>query len=339
MQLQLKRVRRLFTVTIIGLCVASMLSLLTVLYWTSTVSFGQQTSPGQLQSLTANSPAVSKYLQEQKASEAHWISLAGLIKNDQQKSLARAALVSALPLVLASALLGYLLARFLLRPVALAYESQERFLQDAAHELRNPLATMSAVLQQARSKLSIDDKVKSTFEVLDRQTDHMVRINEDLLFLERTQKRDAPKIDAAELLRDVADTLQPLANKKKAKLVIKTVPAQMAIHPDDFVSLARNLIDNAIKYSPDDKPSRIKVSLERGNRGVTLRVADQGIGIPAAELPHIGERFYRASNVARRDGSGLGFAIIRKVANDYNAQVDIDSKPDSGTAVSVSFRS
>ncbi len=339
MEQRLNRVRRLFTVTIVGLCVASMLSLLGVLYITSSSGTFHKTSTSELNSLTKGYPAVATYLREQKKSEAHFITIATLVKNDQQSLLTRAALLAALPLLVASAALGYFLARFLLRPVAEAYGSQQRFLQDAAHELRNPLATMSAVLQQARSGQPTDSQ--ASLDILERQTDHMVHINEDLLFLERSRTQAAPQTDIAELLRDVAETMQPLASQRGVKLTVKADPVLIAMHPDDFVCLARNLTDNAIKYSRDvsrGKQPRVKLELQRSARSVVMRVSDNGIGIPTEELEHIGKRFYRAANVGRRDGSGLGFAIIRKVATDYNAAVEIASTPGKGTNVSVTFK-
>lgn len=345
MQQSINRVRRLFTITIVGLCVASMVSLLAVLYITSSIGFSDRTSPGDLAALTEGYPAVANYLQEQKQSEAHFVTLANLIKSDQQQLLGRTALMVAVPLLLASAVLGYLLARFLLLPVAEAYASQERFLQDAAHELRNPLATMSAVIQQARQTPSTTGKNKASpidtdaqLAVLERQTNHMVRINEDLLFLERKKQRTVNAIDVAELLQDVVDTMRPLANQSQVKVTVKALSAKLAIDPDDFISMSRNLLENAIKYSKDGTPGKVVASLEDTPRTLTLRVKDFGVGIPQDEIAHIGKRFYRAANVARREGTGLGFAIVCKIARDYNADVHIASNVGKGTIVSVTFK-
>ncbi len=335
MQHSIARVRRLFTVTIVGLCVASMASLLLVLYVASGISFSDTTSPQELTSLTKDYPAVAEYLRDQKKSEAHFITLANLIKDDQQQLLGKTALLATIPVLLASAVLGYFLARYLLGPVAEAYASQERFLQDAAHELRNPLATMSAAIQQARQPGA---DVSKQLAVLERQTNHLVHINEDLLFLERNQQREATPIDITELLRDVAETMQPLANKRNSKVLVKGKTALLAMHPDDFVSLARNLLENAVKYSKETTHGRVVASVVQTVRTTSLTVTDSGIGIPPTEIPHIGKRFYRATNVARREGNGLGFAIISKVAADYKADVKIDSVLGKGTTVTVTFK-
>ncbi len=337
MQQRVDRIRRLFTVSIVGLCIASMLSLLLVLYISSAIGFSETTSPEELESLVAGYPAVANYLEEQKDSQAHFITLGNLIKDDQQQMLGRAALMAAVPLLLASALLGYLLARYLLRPVTESYDSQERFLQDAAHELRNPLATMSAVIQQARQSGNKEDAA-AQLDILERQTEHLVRMNEDLLFLERKNNRSAEPIDVSELLRDVAETLQADAHKKGVKIKVIGENVTLAIHPDDFICLARNIIENAIKYSKENVSGIVTASIVMKSKTVVLRIDDQGIGIPVSELPRIGERFYRAGNVARRPGTGLGFAIVRKVAADYNADVKIESTPNKGTTVIVLFK-
>lgn len=338
MQERIKRVRRLFTVTIVGLCVASMASLLGVLYVTETISFSRQTSPEELARITADYPAVAAYLQDQKQSEAHFITLANLVKSDQQQLLGQSALVAALPLLLAAAILGYLLARYLLRPVSEAYASQERFLQDAAHELRNPLATMSAVIQQARqggAKADADEQLA----ILERQTNQLVHINEDLLFLERKTKRTPMPLNVTDLLRDVIESLQPMALKHRVDVKMQGGDVELAISADDFVCLARNLIENAIKYLDASKSPRVIVSIDQTPRQTVLTVDDNGIGIPESELAKIGERFYRANNVGRTMGTGLGFAIVRKVAADNRAEVAITSALGKGTRVSITFKS
>lgn len=337
MQERIKQVRRLFTITIVGLCVASLASLLGVLYVTETISFSHETSPQELAKITADYPAVAAYLQDQKKSEAHFITLANLVKSDQQQLLGRSAILAGLPVLLAAAILGYLLARFLLRPVSEAYASQERFLQDAAHELRNPLATMSAVIQQTR-QAGADNAIDGKLAILERQTNQLVRINEDLLFLERKTTASVGTINVAELLGDVIESLQPMAHQYRVQLEMKGGDIQLAISSDDFVCLARNLIENAIKYRDAGKSAYVKVTVEQALRQMVLTVEDNGIGIPESELAKIGERFFRAGNVGRTAGTGLGFAIAQKVAADNKAEIQIQSVLGKGTTVRVVFK-
>lgn len=341
MEQRIRRIRRIFTWSIVGLCVVSMVALLGTLYITSSISFEKSTSGTQLESLTAGYPAVAAYLQEQKQSEAHFITIADLVKQDQQQLLGRAAILVALPLLVASGILGYLLARYLLRPVEQTYASQERFLQDAAHELRNPLATMSAVIQQARQPSNPEKNMRSSLAMLERQTNHLVRINEDLLFLESRRQEAKEPVAVDELLHDVAETVQPQAAARNVRLRISipTVPVTLAVSKKDFICLVRNLLENGIKYSSDNRKSTVTVTLDHQPKHTTLTVKDNGIGVTAADLPHLGQRFYRGSNVTRREGTGLGLAIVYKVAATYDATVAIDSTEGKGTSVSVTFRS
>jgi signal transduction histidine kinase len=339
MEQRIKRVRRLFTFSIVGLCVASMALLLGILYITSSISFDKSTSAGQLESLTADYPAVAAYLEQEKKSEAHFITIANLVKQDQQQLLGRAALLVALPLLCISGLLGYILARYLLQPVNDTFASQERFLQDAAHELRNPLATMSAVIQQARhSKTSTD--IEKSLGIVERQTNHLVRINEDLLFLESRHQTDEPPINAGDLLRDVTETLQPLASAQTIRIKV-TIPKDgivLAVRKKDFICLVRNLLENAIKYSANSKKRTVTLSLAKDPKHTILTIKDNGIGIASQDLPHMGQRFYRGQNVGRHEGNGLGLAIVYKVAAAYGAEVQIQSTEGVGTTVRVTFR-
>ncbi len=340
MKAKLLATRRLFVVSIISLVTATVLVLSGALYAVNVVRIHTNVSSTKIHELTRDYPAVADYLVSQKKSEAHFVTIANLVKADQQRLLGRALLLAIVPVLVLASLTGYFLARRLLAPVDDAFASKERFLQDAAHEMRNPLAAMLAVVQQARDKnLTKDDQAKA-LATLERQTGQLVKLNEDLLLLERVRDaRDSKLLDVSELLLDVVDSMQPQAKAHKLKILRSVEPHVRArIKDADFVCMARNIIENAIKYSKKDS-QRVKVALKKTKYGVLLSVVDNGIGIPMAEHNRIGERFFRAKNVGKIGGTGLGLAIVDALVSSYDGKLDIQSRPGKGTVVTILLRS
>jgi signal transduction histidine kinase len=215
-----------------------------------------------------------------------------------------------------------------MKPVKDAYDSQERFIQDAAHELRNPLAAMTIALQNAGPAKQKDPLVK-TFT---RQTKRLITINEDLLFLERRNKQNPEKLELNGLLEEITEELQPLAVKRKVSVNLSTNgDIHKTIASGDYVRLVKNIIDNAIKYS--NPGGKVKITQEKVKNDIKIIVADNGIGIPEKDSKSIGGRFFRASNTGNIDGTGLGLAIVQKILNVYGGKISINSKVSKGTTV------
>jgi signal transduction histidine kinase len=171
---------------------------------------------------------------------------------------------------------------------------------------------------------------------LRRQTKRLIHINEDLLFLERRAKQEPQKVNISELLEDVIEELQPLAHKKAIRINQSIKPdIHKFIAPNDFVRLVKNIIDNALKYSP--KNSTVSISQQKVKNTITIVVKDSGIGIPQKDKQSIGDRFFRASNTGEIDGTGLGLAIVKKILNTYGGSIHIDSKQNSGTEVTINL--
>ena len=228
---------------------------------------------------------------------------------------------------------AFLASRALMKPVIDAYNSQERFLQDAAHELRNPLATLTIALQQHKSGRAADKRLLDTFR---RQTGRLVQINEDLLFLERKNQEGLALVNLSDLLPDVLEDLSISANKKHIRLDLHTDEnITKTLVASDYVRVIKNILDNAIKYSPEKSKVSIRQTLSRD--GIKITVKDSGIGIPEADLQRIGDRFFRANNVGTVDGTGLGMAIIKKILSSYGGTFAIESKQNSGTTVTISL--
>lgn len=335
MDQKLKNIQNSFIFSIVGLAALSVISLGAVLYATNAIDLRQNVTSSELHQLTENFPAVESYLQSQKKAEPHFIKIANLVKSDQQALLGRALLYTGIPILLFSVLLAYTLARKLVRPVEKTFADQERFLQDASHEMRNPLAALYAVVQDART--SNDQKAKDkSLATIDRQVKQLVKLNDDLLLIERSKQKLAnlSSINISDLTLDVIDSVYAQANQRK--IVLKDSidsNVQISVDDKDWVCLVRNIIENAIKYSPDK--SKIAISLKKNKNCIVFEVKDKGIGIPKDEIANLGERFYRGKNVGRIGGTGLGLAIVYQIAHKYNGLITIESKQQKGTLVRI----
>jgi len=302
------------------------------------ISTTETTAPSKIQEIQAianENPALCKYLEDEKDFEAHFLSLATEIKQNEASRTNQALMITAVIAIGIGVVISYFTAQRLVKPVRYAYESQERFMQDAAHELRNPLAAMTAALQQVQqSKKKTDSSALiTTFE---RQTKRLIAINEDLIYLERSPHSDIDNINISELLEDVIEELQPMATAKNITLTVnskKDTTKKMAT--DDYLRLTKNIIENAVKYSP--KNSEIFISQKKVKDNIVLIVKDNGIGIPSDELGKINDRFFRASNTSTEPGTGLGLAIVQKIINVYGGSLDIQSKVKKGSTFTVSL--
>lgn len=331
----LKKTRKNFTATIIASIVIIISLSLIILQIVNITTIGSSATSSEVRNAAAKHSALSEYIVDQSEYEAHFITLASAVKEEEQQRLSTALLITSIVLLVAGGVIAYIVAKLLMKPVEEAYASQERFIQDAAHELRNPLAALSVSLQQVKADGKVDNELLRTFR---RQTRRLVAINEDLLFIERNQKLDPLICDISQLIEEVVEELQPIASKKNIKLNLKSSSdIEKRIVPTDYVRLVKNIVDNAIKYSPNG--STVRISQEKVKSTIRIVVKDSGIGIPANELEHIGERFYRAKNVGAIDGTGLGFAIVAKIIRSYNGTFEITSVANKGTTVTVSLPS
>jgi signal transduction histidine kinase len=227
----------------------------------------------------------------------------------------------------------------LLDQLAGALRSQEQFIQDAAHELRSPLASIKAALQVFHENESpkLED-FKSLISILERLNDRLIRLNEKLIFLNRNMegKLDLRTINLYDFFEDIFETLTDKASKRQVKLIMN-IPAQQTIKVDaeKFALAASNLVENALKYS-NGKDSQLEVrSLQQGST-IQIQFIDNGIGIPANDLPHIFDRFHRAGN-AKGEGEGLGLAMVQKVVQAHSGEINVASKVAVGTTITISL--
>jgi two-component system sensor histidine kinase QseC len=223
--------------------------------------------------------------------------------------------------------------------IAELLESERRFTADAAHELRTPIASIRAQAQVALGATADSERshaLHATLQGCDRAT----RLVEQLLTLSRLESgaQHAPvAVDLAALARRVVAELAPSALGKQ-QVVALDASAPCTVQGDATLLsvMIRNLVDNAIRYSPPGATVDIAVSNEQG--AVRLSVDDSGPGMSHADMARIGERFFRVVG-SGQDGSGLGWSIARRIAAVHRAALRVArSESLGGLSVEVRFR-
>ena len=222
--------------------------------------------------------------------------------------------------------------------IAMLLDSERRFTADAAHELRTPIAAIRAQAQVALAES--DDALRShalrsTLEGCDRAT----RLVEQLLTLSRLEAGAAPvatTLDLSALVRGVvAETALRAVRKQQTIEVDAPLPCRMAGDPTLLAVLVRNLVDNAIRYSPPR--AAVKVGVATHGAQVRLRVEDSGPGMTQQDSARLGERFFRVLGTGE-GGSGLGWSIVRRIAAAQGAAIHVSrSAVFGGLAVEVDW--
>jgi len=230
----------------------------------------------------------------------------------------------------------------LLQRLATSFGAQRAFVADAAHELRSPLTALR--LQIGRLRRSPDEASRAAaLDALSAGVERAVRLVEQLLTLARSEPGTPvaamESIDLAELARQgMADTV-PYAVSRGTELELDADDG-VRIEGDRtaLAALVRNLVDNAVRYSP--LGSRVQVRVGRDGGVPMLHVDDAGPGIPAAERDRVFDRFYRrdaAGEGETAQGTGLGLAIVRSIAQRHGAQLALADSPLGGLRVQVRF--
>jgi len=221
-----------------------------------------------------------------------------------------------------------------------AFEQNRRFLADASHELRTPLAAlrgeMESVVEQVLVLPELSDRVGSALEEVDR----LAKIVDALFAISRLDAGEAQqeraRFDLALLAVSTTEQMSLLA-EDKGLIVDCNVRDNVSVEGDRarIKQVVVNLLDNAIKYTPPGGSINLNVHSQQGK--AVIEVSDTGIGIPAAALPHIFERFFRVDQARSRDagGAGLGLAIVKSICAAHGGHVHVESTEGRGSRFKV----
>jgi len=220
-----------------------------------------------------------------------------------------------------------------------AFGNSKRFVADASHELRTPLTVIQGELEHLagdpRLPAELRDRVGSTLEEVER----LAKIVQKLFALSRLDAGESQsewvRVDVAALAGATSDQMLLLAEDKK--ITVSREADEPVFVMGDRARLKQvvvNLLDNAVKYTPEGGAVHLKVGTG-GNQAV-LEVADTGVGIPRESVPLVFERFYRVDrDRSAGEGAGLGLAIVRSICAAHGGRVEVDSAPGSGSRFRV----
>jgi hypothetical protein len=221
-----------------------------------------------------------------------------------------------------------------------ALAREQAFVADAGHELRTPLAVLRTELELAGNPNRTPDDLRDSILHAASETDRIVRLAEELLFLARNDHetgvlRREPEPVVALVSRSV-ELVAPRAAEALVAIEVRGDPALAApLDAEQFRRAIDNLLDNALRFAPSGSTVTVDVGTEGPD--LVVRVADRGPGFPQEFLPHAFERFRRADDARSRaeGGTGLGLAIVLSVAEAHGGAVSAENRPGGGAQVLV----
>jgi PAS domain S-box-containing protein len=216
-------------------------------------------------------------------------------------------------------------------------EAQRRFVADASHEMRTPVAALKGILELLADGAQEDPEVRDDFiRTMQVEADRLGRLVSDLLTLAQLDAgslklRPSPQ-RATDLLGDVSTIMHALAEAAGVVISVEVPDDELCVRADRdrVVQVLLSLTDNALKHSP--RESRIRLGAVRTGERVLLQVADEGRGIAPEDLPRLFERFYRADTArSGGGGAGLGLAIAKEIVEAHGSTIVVHSQPGVGT--------
>ncbi|WP_177237850.1 cell wall metabolism sensor histidine kinase WalK [Paenibacillus sp. 1_12] len=248
--------------------------------------------------------------------------------------------VSILLLVVAS-IIGYILSGRAMIPITRSYERQKAFTADASHELRTPLSVLQAsmeILEEQKQQLpSIHQVVMGHMK---DEIHRMIRLTENLLLLARNDSAiplsQLELFDLRQTIVNAIDRMQLAAQAKQIVIKAHVDGLKEGLSykgdADQISQLLYILLDNAVKFS-DMEGSVIVQSRSYAKRGIEITITDKGCGIPAQDIPHVFERFYRVDKARSREsgGTGLGLSIASRIVHNHGGELAVTSTMDQGS--------
>lgn len=220
-------------------------------------------------------------------------------------------------------------------------EKRRRFVSDASHELKTPLASIKLLTDSILQNDMDAETMREFVEDIGSEAERLNRMTAKLLSLTRVDIQEPPESELIRIfptINRVVRMLRPVAERSSVEILAELEQdSTVLITEDDLYQIVFNLIENGIKYNRTN--GSVTVRVDRTEDFARLTVADTGVGIPEDALDHIFERFYRVDKARSRQtgGSGLGLAIVRAIVQRNRGDIQVESTPGSGTVFTVTF--
>ena len=225
-------------------------------------------------------------------------------------------------------------------------EQHDAFLNAVTHELKTPIASIRLYLETLRSREITPEQRAEFYDIMLKDSDRLLHTVDEVLQASRARTRGAltanERIDLGSAIREAADAITKRYALAEGDIRI-TRPAEPLFitgDPAEIETVFLNLLDNAIKYSPDDRRVAVRIRSSSGGNKVDVIVRDQGIGLDASELKRIFRRFYRVSDKRAKaiKGTGLGLYLVRSIVKKHGGRIRAQSKGEGrGTTILVRF--
>ena len=236
-----------------------------------------------------------------------------------------------------------------LQPLAIAFDQMlkrlddsftrlSQFSADLAHELRTPIANMLGEAQVALTRDRTAAEYRETLESTVAECERLSRIVDNLLFVARVDAASEPiarkQFDARAEVEKIAEFYQTVADDHHVTITCSG-NGQIYADPDLFERAVGNLLDNALRFTPEN--GSIRIALCENEADFEVAVSDNGCGIAAQHLPRVFDRFYRAESSRSSDGAGLGLALVKSIVDLHGGSAIIESQLGHGTIVKLVF--
>ncbi len=220
-------------------------------------------------------------------------------------------------------------------------KQRSEFVSNASHELKTPLTSMKILTESVLYQDGVEEEIYKEFlGDINMEIDRLTHLINDLLMLTKLEDTETSVSftpnDIAELTERAVKLLYPIAEQKNITLELNAPePVVCECEPSSLRQAINNLVDNAIKYTPDG--GRVTVSVMSARSSAYVSVTDTGEGIPEADIDNIFDRFYRVDKARSRGsgGSGLGLHIVKRIINNHSGSISVKSTPGSGSQFTV----
>ncbi len=217
------------------------------------------------------------------------------------------------------------------------------FVANVSHELKTPLTSISGFVETLKLNENIDIDTRNRFlGIIESESDRLKRLIDDILllsFIENNDKMSLDKVSIYEVFKEVYEMTSYMAKSKNISLDYEFNNKEIIIlsNRDYIKQVFLNLVDNAIKYTPENRSIKVEVKKEKDI--ITIKVIDEGLGIPKEDIDRIFERFYRVDKARSRDvgGTGLGLAITKHIVKSLDGSITVNSELNKGSEFIVTI--
>jgi two-component system sensor histidine kinase ArlS len=228
----------------------------------------------------------------------------------------------------------------MIKTIESTFQKEREFISNASHELMTPISILQSKIENMFEEEDIADELKVRLLEMQKILNRLKTITKTLLLIsqiENDQFLKEDKITISELLQEVYDEISIRLQDKNINYQVVIPQDKMLVNINKFLlfNLFFNLINNAIKYNHEGGEIKIEAYME--NNALVVKIIDTGIGIGAAELPFIFNRFKKFRQSLQQDSFGLGLPIVRSIADFHRIKIDVESEKDKGSTFKLTF--